>query len=337
MPFRHSTRGVVRRCRPYAFLPASALLLVALGCGEDSPTGPTATSTPEATPTSAASEFAVAANSWMTRRDMAERVHPAVATVPNSSGQSILYVIGGNNGSNLKRVQAYNVATNTWASKAALPMPVSGRNGAAAIGSKIYVPSGFKLYVYNTALNKWTEKRSMPEEGVSGFTGVIQKKLYVVLYCRDFDVCAFPQRWLFRYDPLTDNWETLATPPRSVEAAVGGAIGNKFYLGAFAESKIDVYDPATNTWTERTTNLPHRAGAASVVVGAKLYMIGGLQNGSPVRTTNVFDPGTNRWTSVAPTPTARSGASAARVLVNGQGRIELVGGSVPGNNLQYTP
>jgi len=59
MPFRHLTRGSVRRCSPYGFIPASALLLLALGCGEtDSPTGPAVSTTPQATPQFAATATA---------------------------------------------------------------------------------------------------------------------------------------------------------------------------------------------------------------------------------------------------------------------------------------
>ena len=348
MPFRHSFRGLVRRCRPYGYLSASALLLVTLGCGEnDSPTAPTAASTPEATSTpEAAPEFAVASNSWMSRRDMPlERYGPAMATVPNSSGQSILYVIGGASaaGGSLSRVQAYNVATNTWSYKASLPGPLKRLNGAAVIGGKIYVPGGQitnnsesgKLYVYDPKVNTWTTKQ-MPEAGFGGVTGVIQNKLYVVMNCPDLDHCGFPQRWLLRYDPATDKWEYLPTPPENV-GGVGGAIGNKLYVATTwppsDQSVLNVYDPATNMWTKKTTNMAVRSGAASTVVGAKLYMIGG----GGTRTTSVYSPSTNQWTNRAQVPSVRSGAAAARVFLNGIARIELVGGSLPGNNLQYTP
>jgi len=331
-------------------LAASALALAAFGCDSaDSPIEPTSTS-PEVISAPEAPQFAVASNTWTSRRDMPlERHGPATATVPNASGQSILYVIGGSSaaGGSLSRVQAYNVATNTWSYKAPLPGPLKRLNGAAVIGGKIYVPGGqvtsdqesSKLYVYDPAGNTWATKQ-MPEAGFGGITGVIQNKLYVVLYCPDFDHCSFPQRWLLRYDPATDQWTYLATPPEG-NNGIGGAIGNKLYLANQA-NVLKVYDPATDTWSQKTTNLAVRFSAASVVLGAKLYMIGGRVCNSAgsctdVRTTNVYDPGTNQWTSRASTPTARRGASAARVFLNGQARIELVGGTLPGNNLQYTP
>jgi hypothetical protein len=353
MPSRHSLIGIVRRCSSRCFS-AAALLLLALGCSDaDSPTEPGIAGSPEAMSSPDADpQFAIATNTWTFRRDMpGERFGVAAATVSNAAGQSILYAIGGNSatGGSLSRVQAYNVATNTWSYKAPLPGPLKSLNGAAVIDGKIYVPGGHvggdnfssKLYVYDPTANRWTEKQ-MPEEGSRGFSGVIQRKLYVVMYCPDFDICAFPQRWLLRYDPVTDHWDYLATPPRE-SADVGGTIGNKFYVGnSFKDPNVlDVYDPTTDTWTQKTTNLAVRNGAASVVLGARLYMIGGNRcaDGSctAVRTTNVYDPGTNRWTNLAPLPRTRPGASAARVFLGGRARIELVGGTLPGNNLQYTP
>jgi N-acetylneuraminic acid mutarotase len=95
-------------------------------------------------------------------------------------------------------------------------------------------------------------------------------------------------------------------------------------------------------WTPRETTVAVRGGAASATLGARLYLIGGYRsNGdgttTQVRTTSVYDPGTNTWTTRAPLPSVRPGASADRVFVAGRARIELVGGSRPGNNLQYVP
>jgi hypothetical protein len=53
--------------------------------------------------------------------------------------------------------------------------------------------------------------------------------------------------------------------------------------------------------------------------------------------TSVYDPATDTWTTRAAAPTVRAEAGASRVVVNGQPRIELVGGRLPGNNLQYVP
>ncbi len=50
-----------------------------------------------------------------------------------------------------------------------------------------------------------------------------------------------------------------------------------------------------------------------------------------------YDPTTDRWTNYAPPPTARTAIGGSLVTLNGQPRIEVIGGTRPGNNLQYVP
>ena len=53
--------------------------------------------------------------------------------------------------------------------------------------------------------------------------------------------------------------------------------------------------------------------------------------------TIVYDPATDAWTRRASMPSPRTGISASKVFLNGQPRIEVVGGVAPGSNLQYVP
>jgi N-acetylneuraminic acid mutarotase len=285
-----------------------------------------------------------------------ERRGVAVAVVPNAAGQSVLYTIGGQTpaGGTLSNVMAYNAASNSWTARAPLPAPLKATNGAGVIDGKIYVSGGitsgdkgysFGLYLYDPATNSWSRKRDLPTAGLNGLTAVIDNRLYVVTSCQDSDQCSFPNKWLFRYDPLADTWTELATPSADIfyhQRLVGGTINKKIYVGVPGSMTLTVYDPLTNAWTSKATTVAVREDAGSAIVGAKLYMIGGSRfnpdgSATAVRTTNVYNPGTNTWTTKAPVPAMRPGASAGRVLVNGQARVELVGGSRPGNNLQYVP
>lgn len=335
---------------------AGTLLLVLLGCsgGTDPPTAPGSAD-------ARSPELAVASNSWITRRDLwsNQKGDFATAVVPNASGQSILYVIGGRSDlPSLGKVMAYNAATNRWAVKASLPVSLRESNGAGVIGGKIYVSGGIsrtyswygRLYMYDPETNVWTRKSDVPTEGFGGLTGVIDDKLYVVTSCHSQDEppCGWqfpghPDRWLFRYDPRTDTWTERAIPPaRPYTHVIGGTIGGKLYMGTYASSILDVYDPDTDRWTERVTTRAVRLGAVSATLAGKLYMIGGYRGNvedgfTAVRTTHVYDPTTNAWTDLARLPTARAYGGAARVFVNGKARIEVVGGTRPGNNIQYIP
>jgi N-acetylneuraminic acid mutarotase len=354
--------SVEHKPRVWAIL-AAALLVPALGCNEDiqQPSAPVAAAPELSTGTAAVA----AANTWLVRADLpsTERFGPAVATVKNAAGQSVVYVIGGRTSGGLSKVQAYNTATNTWTYRASLPVPIAGSNGAGVIGGKIYISGGYadahsvypSLYVYDPAANKWSQKADMPSSGADGVTGVINSKLYVLTDCEDPERCVggTTRFTLYRYDPLTDRWTTLRATRADGSLVyhplgMGGGIGGKFYVvGRQAgepgqPTNLDVYDPATDQWTSRAPLPRSRWGGAGVALGGKLYVIGGTTSGDDgtwraVRTTSVYDPATNTWTNKTPMPNARSGIGGSPVTVNGQGRIEVVGGRRPGNNLQYVP
>jgi N-acetylneuraminic acid mutarotase len=342
---------------PFRLFRAAPLLLFVLlaSCG-DTPTQPMAGGLPASAP-----DLAVASNTWATRAALpgTERVGLTTAEVRNAAGQSVAYAIGGRSltGGSLGRVQAYNVATNTWSEKAPMPIAAYSTNGAAVIDGKIYVSGGVtrdkffrrEFHMYDPATDTWTRKQDMPEQTWGGLTGVIGGKMYV-LTCIVEEDCYIDFRplQLFRYDPATDQWTELASSPLQQRHPMGGFIGGKLYATgatppiAGSNGVLSVYDPSTNQWASRTPLAPGRQPGASVTLGAKLYVIGG-SNVNPdggltqVRTVSVYDPATDRWTERAPLPADRAGFSATKVVRDGQARIEVVGGPRPGNNLQYTP
>ena len=335
----------------FTYLLATAVTVAALGCQNDA-------TAPDPAPASPVPDFAVASNSWITRHDMPiERYAFATATVTNAAGQSILYAIGGRNatGGSLSRVQAYNVATDSWTYKAPLPVQLFDMNGAGVINGKIYVSGGLSgyqrwqwgLYMYNPATNTWTRKHDMPFTSSGGVTGVINNRLYVLTNCSP-EGCYFSDDLpvFLRYNPVTDAWTTLPAPSSAHYNGMAGVIGGKFYVtgGGTVDSRhLDVYDPATNTWTTKAPIPRIRFNAAGVALGGKLYLIGGKQvsaDGSTytaTRNNSVYDPGTNSWTFKAPLPSAKADLEGSRVELNGKPRIEVVGGPRPGTNLQYIP
>ena len=319
-----------------------------------------------------------------------ERTGFATATVPNAAGQSIVYVIGGRGASlgGITSVMAYNVATNAWTARAPLPIPLYGMSGAAVLNGKIYIaggyygapagrtPNGFTgLLMYDPAKNSWSGKSRMPgfapgDDPYSdywiygaggGVSGVIGNKLYVLTDCweqfqQDTYGCDPESSFngynlLFRYNPLTDRWIRLPSPPPDAvytygrgTVGMGGVIGGKLYVvgEGGGSGRLAVYDPVTNQWTTKRGLGQMRYGAASVVYAGKLYLIGGTRLNADgtrevLRANIAYDPTTDRWINYAPLPTARTGLGGSRVTLNGEPRIEVIGGSRPGNNLQYIP
>jgi N-acetylneuraminic acid mutarotase len=363
---------------PYRSLLPGALALSTFwlaACGDHIPTEPAAS----AQPTTGAPDLAVTSNSWITRATLTvTRSAHAVATVTNAAGQSIVYVIGGLTASGRwpnAKVAAYNVATNTWTWPRPLPVELAGSNGAGVINGKIYVSGGWTLsggewpssalYMYDPAANTWTRKRPMPVvtidyedyyPGGSGVTGVINGKLYVIAGCFQaqdpwgyFETC---NPLFFRYNPATDGWTRLRSPFGSNTPTHspygGGVIGGKFYLTAASpytdDARFSVYDPATNRWTTKPIlGGGPRTGAATAVLGGKLYVMGGSRWNAAhdavdtLNLTSVFDPMTNVWSQRARLPSPRAGIAGTTVMLNGKPRIEVIGGTAPGNNLQYIP
>jgi N-acetylneuraminic acid mutarotase len=283
----------------------------------------------------------------------ADRIELAAATVTDAAGRSTLYAIGGRTtaGGVLAKVTAYNVATNTWTFRRLLPEARYRTNGAGVIDGRIYVSGGYgawgperSLYMYDPAANTWTRKRDMPVSGASGVSGVINGRLYVVTVC--FDYCPATLRALFRYNPGTDRWTTLTPPPEGLFTSFngGGVIGGKLYLlGNYGpDGRHVVYDPTTDQWTPRTPLARARGGSATTVLDGKLYVMGGnripaLAPRDTLDVTIVYDPATDSWTRRAPLPTGRTRSAGGTVLLNGKPRIEVVGGSAPGDNVQYIP
>jgi N-acetylneuraminic acid mutarotase len=333
---------------------ALAISAVLLGACNQDVTAPE-TGTSSASPVG--EQLSALSGSWTTKANYPESAQAgaAVATVKNAQGQSMLYVIGGHAaGGAVSRVRAYNVATNTWIRRAEYPIPVYQTNGAAVINGKIYVSGGVtnfttfhnELYMYDPAGNTWTRKRDMPDWTWGGISGVINNQLYV-LTCLHQDECysGGDGLQLYRYNPATDQWADLGTSPPQNVRPMGGTIGGKLYFTGGENDHsgplMTVYDPATNQWTRKTPMNHVRNDAGFATYHAKLYIFGGWESPgdgtkSDVRTVNVYDPATDSWSNAAPLPAPRSGTSAALVVLNGQTRIELVGGPKP-DNLQFTP
>ena len=317
---------------------AGALSLTACVDDTTAPKSETARPSPSVPP-----ELATASlGSWTTKASMpSPRAGLAGAVVQNSSGQYLLYAIGGWNDNNfaMRRVEAYNAATNSWIRRANLPVDRAYAS-AAAIGGKIYVVGGRNLsgvvtktlYVYTHATNTWTKKASLPVSTRGEISVVIGGKLYV-----------FTGSQLYRYDPATDAWTRRTDPKNTHFGGVGGVIDGKLHVawGGSNSLTTDVYNPATNQWTTKIEDEQgdfcaeydcSRSDAAGVVFQKKLYMIGGQNDDESLRAVSAYDPITNTWTGKAPlrfdrmsrpiAGSVRNAAGSARIVVAGGGRAD---------------
>lgn len=341
-----------------AYMVALTLGVSLLGaCNDDSaPTGPQAVEQAQAAP-----DFAVAANSWTKKAPVpTPRSSLTVGVANNSLGQPIVYAMGGIDEDIMvefltSKVEAYNAATNTWTTKAPMPIGFFESNGVGLIGGKLYVPGGKTnggdgtewsptLWAYSTSSNTWAQKADLPREVAGGITGVISGKLYVLVgECNNCTHRISPR--LYRYDPATNKWDTsLPWCPQGHERGAGGVINGKFYVaggigtnGALTK-QVHMYDPATNRWTAKASLLSAFADGAGAVVSGKLYVVGG---NTASRTLQAYNPATNAWATKASMPTGRHDLGAAGYLLNGRAQVAAIaGGSSPAAytaNEVYTP
>jgi N-acetylneuraminic acid mutarotase len=293
-----------------------------------------------------APDFAWASNSWTARARMptGRNGHDA-AVVKNASGESILYAIGGYppwSSQVVDIVEAYNYVTNTWTTKAPLPVGLAHSNGVGVIGGKVYISGGGHevyfdrfdqlpyTFAYDPLTDTWTRKANLPHRMSDGVTGVIDGKLHVLTgVCADCS-SSEPDRRFYRYDPATNTWSFLHWAPHQHATGAGGVINGKFYVvggwdGLTASNQLDVYDPVTTKWTTRAPMPTARAWVAGTVLNNKLYVIGG-QAATELATVEVYDPMTNTWIIKAPMPTPREQLAAATITAYGNSKILALGG-----------
>ncbi len=227
-----------------------------------------------------------------------------------------MYVMGGygEGGKPVGMVWEYDPATDHWAKKKTMPVPVH-HQAMAEYQGKIYVFGGFKLYPVPNGLGGWE-----------------------------------PVTDSWEYDPATDNWKSLAPMPTRRGSAIAQTVNGKIYViggstmhpgskepavwpnrPARSVGTNEMYDPATNKWTERQSMPTARNHAFSGMVNGKIYVIGG-RIGSPwiIVSSNTdiveeYDPATDQWGKImTPMPTPRSGGGCATY----NGKIYVAGGEL---------
>jgi N-acetylneuraminic acid mutarotase len=319
-------------------------VFVLVSCSENTtPTQPETAGNQPANP----SELTIAANSWTAKARMpTARFNLAAGAVNNSLGQPILYAIGGigvtfPDPTALSTVEAFNLATNTWSTKAPLPIPMESSNGVGVIGGKLYISGpafgggnvAGHLYMYDPGTNTWTRKADLPRPAGAGMTGVIDGKLYVLAgFTFTCDHCGENDPNLYRYDPVSDTWASLPDCPGQHLLGAGAVVNGKFYVAGGGEGfrlsrRLHVYDPVSNTWSEKARMSRRRYNIAGVTLLGRFYVLGGTTGDvDGIKFVEAYDPGTNTWVTKAPMLSGRSALAAARMNLDGVSRIVAVGG-----------
>ena len=194
--------------------------------------------------------------------------------------------------------------------------------------------------VFAQCNNTWTTKAQIPTPVVSAAGVVVGGKFYVL------DGSSGGAKLSQVYDSVADSWSTVAPDPVAVVGVTetsAGVINNKIYVAegwinadsSSPTNALRIYDPTTNSW--QTSGLPGspnaKGGSATAVIGAKLYIAGGVTNGNYTLfdVLEIYDSASNSWSTGAPPPKALSYAAGAALY----GKFYVVGGSYRDSSSNY--
>jgi N-acetylneuraminic acid mutarotase len=268
----------------------------------------------------------------------AQDIAPSAATASGPDGK-IYALLGGAdaNGNATTLNQAHDPATNTWRTRAPLPVPVSFTPAgpyAAAAGrdGKIYVIGGDKgarVERYDPRSNRWSPQAPIPIQLLSlQLATGLDGKIYAV-------GCPTPSKPTVEvYDPASNTWTGGVPLPTRGFRPLAAATEPDGKIDIFGRQTtptdagtVDTYDTRSRSWATRGP-MPDLGGIQTAVTGSdgKIYVVGGAI--SYVVPLAAYDPSLNRWSRQAPVPSSRYNLAAA--LTNG--KIYILGGSYHGNN-----
>lgn len=239
-------------------------------------------------------------------------------------------MVGGINGTEVNDVYAYDPATNTWATKADLPISVQSMV-VRAVGGKLYSIGGYNsglgvvykdVYEYDPASNEWTKKTDMPTAREDMGAAVVGTKIYVF---GGLGPPGTPTKALEIYETTTDTWTTGADMPEfkllgdfgmslnGLVYAIGGTNTFEDYPALTPVGASYVYNPSTNQWTAISDMPAPRCYAKTIAFRGKLYTIGGctVNTTTYVSTVYAYDPGSDSWALAGATAPPARGVGAA--------------------------
>ena len=232
------------------------------------------------------------------------------------------YIGGGNTGATifLQDFWEWDQLTDTWTQKANFGSAGGRRYYPVCftIANKGYVSTGYNpldpnlfvndMWVYDPAVNLWTQKTNMPgivRMDATGFS--IGYKGYVGGGDGGISPNFGSYSDFWEYNSLTDSWMQKANFPGIRVVASCFSIGNKGYMACGLDTSADhndlwEWDQLTNTWTQKA-NLPAPARGVGVAfsVGSFGYYGTGCDWIYPVQTFTYYSdlwqysPVTNSW------------------------------------------
>ena len=200
-----------------------------------------------------------------------------------------------------------------WVKKENLGGVARHRATGVSIGQKGYIGLGHvngtgvnyafsDWWEFEPASNSWTQKADyLLGEGYGASAFSVGTKGYVGSGVFTGD------SWC-EYDPGTNQWALIATPPASGTELSAISMGGKGYL--IEDSNIYEYDPLTDQWTTKAT------APVSFGIWGSAFSIGNSGYINKGSTFYEYKPSADQWLARASFPGLSTGGSAAFAILN---------------------
>jgi len=124
------------------------------------------------------------------------------------------------------------------------------------------------------------------------------------------------------YDPGTDSYRSLASPPALISSTPAAAFAAGKLVMIFGDTYL--YDPATDRWSQGSRSPRGEVlDALTVAIGDRVYVFGGRDDRETVNEAQTYDPATDQW---GPLPSSPTSSGSYNATVAG-GKIYLMGPS----------
>ncbi len=199
----------------------------------------------------------------------------------------------------------------TWTAKRLYPINIEGealtsQNGILYSfgGASITGDAVTNAYKYDPATDRWTAISPLPEPRVEA--SAVSDGTYIYIL-NGYDTPSYhTHNTLYRYNPTTDNYVSLASSPLSTNLQTAVYLAGKIYrIAGSGEdgtqvSSVDAFNVSTGAWSLPGTvaNYPVASWTSSIAYGGYIYSGGNtFFHGDPglSNKTYRYDPTSNSW------------------------------------------
>jgi N-acetylneuraminic acid mutarotase len=228
--------------------------------------------------------------------------------------------------------EVYDIATDSWSTKASPPFTSEFFVQVHVVGGKIFVRTLYELFMYDPVKDSWIEKTQIPynTEPRNGVTSTMVDDKVIVLQLVESD---YPRDNpnkvnIMIYDPKIDVWtegQVIEIAARSVFITAGVTtdsyasktvyvLGYRYLDSIPMKSSIWAYDPIQDVWSTAKAVPANISFYCVAVVDDILYVFGSTENGETIMQYTPVGYGDVLPLNSSPTPSDGSSSSKAESL-----------------------